>query len=91
MIVEIEFYTKAKCGLCDKAMALLEPIAKEEGATIRKVDIEADPALKERFGTLIPVIAIDGNVLFTYRVDPEQARKHIRRARATANAGRGNR
>ena len=39
------------------------------------VDIDADPALRERFDTCVPVVEIDGQVRFRGRVEPVLLRR----------------
>jgi len=52
----VVLYTRAGCHLCDDAMRVLV----EHGLVIESVDIDADPALRERFDTWVPVVEIDG-------------------------------
>ena len=44
------------------------------------VDIDDDPALRERFDTCVPVVEIDGQVRFRGRVEPKLLRRIIRSA-----------
>jgi len=78
--VELRFYTRDGCHLCDVAYAELAPVADDLGVPIEVIDIDADASLRARWGTLIPVVTIDGNRVFTYRVDAAQARAHLERA-----------
>lgn len=84
---QLHFYTRKACCLCDVAYEVLEPVATAMGVPIETIDIDQDPTLRERFGTLVPVVTLDGNAIFTYRVDAEQARAHLERARARRAAG----
>lgn len=47
----------------------LEPIAQAFGATVELVDVDADPALVERYDELVPVLVCDGVELSRYRLD----------------------
>jgi glutaredoxin len=58
-------YTRQGCHLCDDARRLLE----EQGLTPECIDIDEDPALRERFDTCVPVVEIDGKIRFHGRVD----------------------
>lgn len=63
------FYSRATCEPCAEARQTLQ-WALEERATlgetvpaVREVDVDADPALRERYGALVPVVAIGGSEL----------------------------
>lgn len=62
----VVLYTRAGCHLCDDALALLE----SHGLKPVCIDIDADPALRERFNECVPVVEIDGQLRFRGRVDP---------------------
>lgn len=53
-------YSRADCHLCEVAAGMLE----KAGAGWRTVDIDTDPALLEKYGLQVPVIA-----------DPESGRE----------------
>ena len=57
-------YTREGCGCCDKAFALLNEYRRQHGFTIDTVDIDADPELRARYDTTVPVVAVDGKVRF---------------------------
>jgi glutaredoxin len=61
----VVLYTRQGCHLCDDACALLE----KHGLQPQKVDIDADPALRERYTTCVPVVVIDGKERFRGRVN----------------------
>ena len=69
-------YTRADCHLCDQARTLLDDLAGSLGFTIEAVDIDADPALRSRYGYAVPVIAVG---------DKEIARAPIRAAALEAS------
>ncbi len=60
------FYARDGCELCDEARADLQAVLEERVrrgepvARVRVVDIEEDAELKQRFGGLIPVMALNG-------------------------------
>jgi glutaredoxin len=65
-------YSRADCHLCDVAAGMLE----RSGARWRTADIDADPALLEKYGVHVPVIADpeSGRELFFPFSDEELAR-----------------
>jgi glutaredoxin len=58
-------YTRPGCHLCEEAEALL----RKHGIEPQLVDIDADPALRERYTTCVPVVVIDGKERFRGRVN----------------------
>ena len=63
-------YTRAECSCCEKAKAVIEPRRQHHGFTIEVIDIDTDPELIDRYGTSVPVVAIEGKVRFRGKVDP---------------------
>ncbi len=52
-------YTTLGCHLCEEAKALAWPLLSEKGYQLLEVEIADDPALMERYGVRIPVMAIE--------------------------------
>ena len=65
MTHSILLYTRAGCHLCDDADVLLA----RYGLVPQRVDIDADPALRERYNDCVPVVVIDGKERFRGRVN----------------------
>ncbi len=63
--MNVILYTRAGCHLCDEAQEVLV----NHGLEPVLVDIDADPALQEKWNTCVPVVEIDGKVRFRGRVD----------------------
>jgi glutaredoxin len=61
----IILYTRAGCHLCEEAAALLA----RYGLAPQSIDIDADPALCERYNYCVPVVVIDGKERFRGRVN----------------------
>jgi glutaredoxin len=64
--MDVVLYTRAGCHLCDDAAQLL----RDHGINPRSVDVDAEPALQERYNECVPVVVIDGKERFRGRVDP---------------------
>lgn len=62
----VVLYTRVGCHLCDDARRVLV----EHGLAPTSVDIDADPGLRKRFDTCVPVVEIDGRIRFRGRVEP---------------------
>jgi hypothetical protein len=69
-------YSRTDCHLCDDAKEVLSNYL-EYLPEIEEVDIDTDPELKERFGTSIPVVELDGVVRFRGRIDETLLRRLI--------------
>lgn len=62
---QVIIYTRTGCHLCDEARELLE----RYGLQPQLVDIDADPQLRERYTTCVPVVILDGKERFRGRVN----------------------
>ena len=67
----VTLYTRAGCHLCEAAEATIRA-ALGAGDDLRLVDIDADPALTERYTVRVPVVEVDGVEVAEYEVDPAQ-------------------
>ncbi len=59
----VEFITRADCPLCDKGEKVLRSAARRWGLTIRRIDVDAVPALHEEFSARVPVIRSAGGAV----------------------------
>jgi hypothetical protein len=67
MPVRLTLIIRAYCHLCDDMRtALTEQLP---GVPIIEIDVDTDPALEARWGTLVPVLLADGKELCHYRLD----------------------
>jgi hypothetical protein len=73
---EVVVYTRARCGLCHRAEAL---VAREAArARVRHVDVDGDEELVRRYGVRVPV---DGVEVAELEVAPGTVRRAVRAAR----------
>jgi len=77
---QVTIYTRAGCHLCDDAKELLE----RYGLQPTLVDIDADPQLRERFTTCVPVVIIDGKERFRGLVNEVLLRRVLASSQTTA-------
>jgi glutaredoxin len=77
-VPEVVLYTRAGCHLCDEAKAQLRELRRQASFTLREVDIDQDPALRQRYNDEVPVIFIHGRKAFKYRIDPRQFLQQLR-------------
>ncbi|HUC55219.1 MAG TPA: glutaredoxin family protein [Candidatus Cybelea sp.] len=78
---EVTLYTRPGCHLCDEAKSAIAPLLREFGATLREVNIDNDPVLKERYGWDIPVIFIGPKKAAKHRVDLPLFERQLQNAR----------
>ncbi|MBU1209411.1 MAG: AI-2E family transporter [Proteobacteria bacterium] len=70
------FYTREGCSLCEEFELLLQPLLECRGIHFRRLDVNGLPDLKERFGSRVPVLEINGKVVAEGRVSgPELEQK----------------
>ena len=78
---EVTFYTRADCPLCDAAEAAVRAaiVLHHLPLTITLVDIDDDPALRQKFTDDVPVIYVDGQEAFRHRVSADDFAAWIRK------------
>ena len=79
--VRVEIFSRPNCHLCDEAKAAIERVRKRTrlGFDLNVVNIETDPKLEREFGTDIPVVFVNGQKAFKYRVDEIEFEKRLKR------------
>ena len=73
----VTLYTRAGCHLCEAAEAVIRSVAGDT-AEVRLVDIDADPALTDRYTVRVPVVEVDGVEIAEFEVDPRQLAAALR-------------
>jgi glutaredoxin len=74
---EVTLYTRKDCGLCHEAADELRRMQASLKFELREVDIDADPALREQYTDVIPVIAVDGRVIAQAPIDADLLRDEL--------------
>jgi glutaredoxin len=64
----VVLYTRAGCHLCEDAEAVLRAALERAPFELTVVDVDADPALTDRYGLRVPVVAVDGVDRFEFEV-----------------------
>ena len=78
--VRVEIYSRPDCHLCDEAKAQIAPLLRGAGATLREVNIDADPILRARYDLDVPVIFLGARKVAKHRVDLRQFRRQLEEA-----------
>ena len=72
--IQVNFYTRPVCPLCDKAKMQLLELANEFPLEIHEIDIYQDDDLLEKYQLMIPVIEIAGEEVDYGMVSKEAVR-----------------
>lgn len=70
--MKVTLYTRAGCGLCDRADALLKRLKEQANFEMAYVDLDADSEAEKRYWARIPVIAVDGEEVAAAPIDEVQ-------------------
>jgi len=63
-------YSRRTCGLCDEARAVVEAERRRTEFSFEERYIDGDDRLELDYGLRVPVVLVDGEERFEYRVDP---------------------
>ncbi len=69
----VVLYTAQGCHLCEGARRVLD----DEAVAYEAVDITGDPALEAEYREWLPVVEIDGERAFVYRIPRETLRRRL--------------
>jgi Glutaredoxin-like domain (DUF836) len=84
--VEVVLFEGAGCGLCARALAVLEAEAPRLGFGLRRVAIDGDDELERRYRIDLPVVLVDGEIAFTAAVAAGPLARAVGRAQARRSA-----
>jgi len=79
--LRLTLYGRSYCHLCDEMLAALDALRGEFGFTVEVVDVDADAALEQRFGALVPVLMHAGAELCHYHLDAGKVRAYLAKIR----------
>ena len=82
--LEVTFYSRPGCHLCEAAKEAIAPLLAEMGAALREVNIDGDAVLTERYGWDIPVIFIGKKKAAKHRVNVKQFRRQLMEVKESA-------
>lgn len=76
--LKLTLISRAYCHLCHDMETALTPLAQEFGATVRVLDVDADPELARSYDELVPVL-LDGvgRELCHYYLDSAKVRDYL--------------
>ena len=71
----VVLYSSRGCHLCEQARAVLDA----EGIAYEEVDITDDQVLESTYREWLPVVEIDGERAFVYRIPRETLRRRLQK------------
>lgn len=74
---KVTFFTAQHCSLCGPVRRRLEAVRAELPFEFEEVDITGVPELEREYREWLPVVEIDGERAFVYRVDEVQLRARL--------------
>lgn len=74
---QVTLYTKAGCHLCEDAYEVLMAVRADKRFAFEAVDITTEETLMNTYGELIPVVLINGEERFRYRVNEKRLRREL--------------
>lgn len=80
--LQLTVYLRRYCHLCHDLLAKLLPYQQQFGLQISEIDIDTDPLLEERYGTLIPVLTdANGEEICHYFLDEAMLTAYLAKIR----------
>ncbi len=76
-MITIEILTKKDCPLCDTAKEIVERVLPDFPVQLKMTDIESDDGLFATYHEKIPVVRINGEESFVYKVHEITLRKKL--------------
>lgn len=75
--MKLTLLSRTYCHLCHDMEEALAPLAAEFGAEVEVLDVDADPALEQRWGELVPVLLSGEQELCHYFLDVPKVRDYL--------------
>ena len=66
---EVTLYTRSDCGLCNEAIEELWMLRGPLAFTLISRNVDADPALVQRYNDIVPVIAVGDSIVAHAPID----------------------
>ncbi len=77
MAVELILMSRGYCHLCHDMEVALAPLLTEFGASLRVLDVDADPVLEAKYDELVPVLLHGDTELCHYFLDEAKTREYL--------------
>ena len=70
-------YDRQGCHLCEQMVASLFQLQQELEYKIEQIDIDSDPKLIEKYNADVPVVMLNGEVIFYHFFDEDMLRQSL--------------
>lgn len=77
MAIELTLLGRGYCHLCHDMEEALAPLLDEFGATVRVIDVDADPELEARYDEQVPVLLHGETELCHHFLDAAKTREYL--------------
>jgi thioredoxin reductase (NADPH) len=74
MAIELTLISRSYCHLCHDMEVALAPLLAEFSATLKVLDVDADPVLEAKYDVLVPVLLRGEQELCHYFLDVDRVR-----------------
>ncbi len=78
--VEVTLVSKRECHLCDAARDVIEAARRLHPFPLKVIEIHPGDEWHARYWDKIPVLLIEGDVAFIYKIEPEALLARLRAA-----------
>lgn len=78
--MRVRLYTRAGCHLCEAVEQHLADLAGDHPHELELIDVDTDPALRERYGWAVPVVIVDDRWRLATRIERDNLAAVLRRA-----------
>lgn len=79
MTARVVVYTRQGCHLCAEAERMVRRVV-DDATLVTLVDVDGDPALRDRYTVRVPVVAVDGVEVAELAVDETALRLALAQA-----------
>lgn len=76
--IELTLYSRPGCHLCEEMKAQLTRVAVRHRFTVREINIDTDPGLREKFNEEVPVLFLGEKKIAKYFLDLAQLERQLR-------------
>jgi hypothetical protein len=70
-------YSRPGCGLCEELLAELAALPAAASVPVDVIDVDADAAVRSRYGHKIPVLLLDGELVCHGHLNAEEVHKAL--------------
>ena len=71
-------YTRKDCCLCDEMKNVIREVAAHTALALEEIDVDGSLETREKYGSEVPVLFINGRKAFKYRVSRWELEKKLK-------------